>query len=128
MQQEISMPNANDFLPGAFLNAVSIPVGVRISAKITKVEPHKFDDGFKLVVYTDGTKGVPLNKTRGQVLINAFGQDYANWIGATIVIYRGETRFGGQRVASVEIEAPITSAPPHGRVPDGPDGDETVPL
>lgn len=110
------MPNANDFLPGAFLNAVSIPVGVRINAKITKVEPHKFDDGFKLVVYTDGTKGVPLNKTRGQVLINAFGQDYAKWIGAPIVIYRGETRFGGQRVASVEIEAG----------PDSPDND--IPL
>jgi hypothetical protein len=116
MQQELSMPNANDFLPGAFLNAVSIPVGVRINAKITKVEPHKFDDGFKLVVYTDGTKGVPLNKTRGQVLINAFGQDYAKWIGAPIVIYRGETRFGGQRVASVEIEAG----------PDSPDND--IPL
>jgi hypothetical protein len=40
LQQELSMPNANDFLPGAFLNAVSIPVGVRISAKITKVDMH----------------------------------------------------------------------------------------
>ena len=47
------MPNANDFLPGQYLNAAAIPVGVRISAKITKVEPHKFDDGkSKLVVFT----------------------------------------------------------------------------
>jgi hypothetical protein len=127
------MPNANDFLPGAFLNAVSIPVGVRTAAKITKVEPHKFDDGFKLVVYTDKTKGIPLNKTRGQVLIDAFGLDYAHWVGATIVIYRGETRFGGQRVASVEIEAPDgiegVAPPSHGRTPDAPnEPDDDIPF
>jgi hypothetical protein len=122
------MPNANDYLPGAFLTAASIPVGARINATITKVEPFKFDKGPKLVVYTDATKGIPLNKTRGQVLINAFGLDYVNWIGAMIVIYRGETRYGGQRVASVEIEAPTNDTPPHRHVPDGPDGDDTIPL
>ena len=126
------MPNANDYLPGAFLNAASIPVGARINATITKVEPFKFDNGSKLVVYTDATKGIPLNKTRGQVLINAFGLDYVNWIGAMIVIYRGETRFGGQRVASVEIEATNgkgVAPPPHHRTPDGPDSlDDDVPL
>jgi hypothetical protein len=124
------MPNANDYLPGAFLNAAAIPPGAHIRAKITKVEPHKFDKDEKLVVSTNSTKGIVLNKGRGQVLINAFGLDYADWIGAEIIIYRGETRFGGQRVASVEIEALNGSGgvtPPHVRVPDGPDEDD-IPL
>ena len=123
------MPNANDFLPGQYLNAAAIPIGVRINAKITKVEPHKFDDGkSKLAVFTNATKPIVLNKGRGQVLIGAFGHDYAKWTGAEIIIYRGETRFGGQRVASVEIEASNGSgggAPMHDRVPDGPDEDDT---
>ena len=46
------------------------------------------------------------------MLIGAFGYDYANWTGAEIIIYRGETRFGGQRVASVEIEASNGSGAP----------------
>jgi hypothetical protein len=126
------MPNANDFLPGQYLNAAAIPVGARIRAKITKVEPHKFDDGkSKLVIFTNSTKGIVLNKGRGQVLIGAFGHDYAKWPGAEIIIFRGETRFGGQRVASVEIEASNGSgdgAPMHDRVPDGPDEDGDTPL
>ena len=145
------MPNANDFLPGDFLNAAAIPAGVRIQAKVTKVVPHKFDDGLKLVVYTDATKGVPLNKTRGLVMINAFGLDYNSWVGQEIVVYRGETRYGGQRVPSVEIEAVGATAitverrsaitgrlagagngqppasPPIDRVPDGPDDEPDGP-
>lgn len=99
-------PNATDYLTSNYFKGVALEPDVIIETKIVSVRDREFDDGPKVIVYTDYQgKGLVLNQTKLQTLISAYGLNYDNWIGKTILIKRGTTMYGADRVACVEIEA-----------------------
>jgi hypothetical protein len=65
-----------------------------------------FDSGSKL----------GLNATNTKILIRAYGSDSREWIGQTVELYLGTTRYEGQDHESVLVR-PISAAPPKGQEP-----------
>jgi hypothetical protein len=97
--------NASDFFTSNLLNATSIPADVRIEATVVSARPREFDDGLKLIIYTDYRgKGVVLNQTRLGALVEAWGLNYEDWAGKQIIISQGSTTYGGKAVPCVKIE------------------------
>jgi hypothetical protein len=135
MAMDMSRFTGSNYITADYLK--SLGPNVRIEAKIVSVAIRDFDgDGEKPVVYTDYQgKGVVLNPTRAKVLYAAFGPNDDNWVGKTIVIFLGETTYGGKKTGCVEIEAVgaqrigseqrrairgDNGAPPIDEAPDGP--------
>jgi hypothetical protein len=101
------MSNAGEFLTSKFLNAMSLEPGVQYEATVLGTYRHTFENGeTKLMVVTDYLeKGISLNQTRLQAMINAFGvNDEVNWPGKKVVIYQGDTLYLGKPVKCVVIE------------------------
>jgi hypothetical protein len=120
--------NASDFFNNNLLNAAAIPVDVRIEAAIVSVRPRDFDDGAKLVVYTDYRgKGLVLNQTRLGALVDAWGIVFEDWVGKQIVISRGMTKYQNKDVPCIDVEpvvserlaAPSVTQPPRPAVGGG---------
>jgi hypothetical protein len=105
------MTTADEFFTGNWINAKSLDPKIKQQAKITSVGPYEFEDGTrKLTIRTDYRgKGIVLNQTRLAVLVDAFGVNYANWVGKEILIYQGETSYQGRPEKCVVIEAVVPS-------------------
>jgi hypothetical protein len=79
MERNSPMPLATDFLNSNYFRAEDLDPNVVIETTIVSVRPREFEDGSKLVVYTDHQgKGVVLNQTRLKALITAFGPNFDN--------------------------------------------------
>jgi hypothetical protein len=99
------MTSATDFLNSNFFTGEGLDRNVRIETKIVSTRSREFEDGLKLVVYTDYLgKGVVYNQTKLKATIAAWGANLDNWIGKTIIISRGTALFSGKPMASVEVE------------------------
>jgi hypothetical protein len=68
----------------------------------------------KLVAYCDGQeKALVLNKTNATALANAFGKQYANWVGHHIELFSAPTSYGdGVRVRPLRKPATVAEPDP----------------
>lgn len=74
---------------------------------ISTVEIREVGDERKPVIFfTEKDKGVVLNKTKNQFLIDAFGDDTDMWTGKTIVMQEGVTHYQGRQVACIDFRKP----------------------
>src|SRR5262249_18336155 len=74
----------------------------------------------KLVTYFEGQeKALVLNRTNATALANAFGKQYASWVGQAIELFSVPTSFGeGVRVRPLRKPATVTEPDPdHDAVP-----------
>jgi hypothetical protein len=99
------MPLATDFLNSNYFRAEDLDPNVRIETTIVDVRPREFNDGTKLVVYTDHQgKGVVLNQGRLATMIAAYGVAYTGWPGKQIIIRQGSTLYQGKPTTAIVIE------------------------
>ena len=99
------MPLATDFLNSNYFRAEDLDPNVLIESTIVDVRPREFDDGTKLVAYTDHQgKGLVLNQGRLATVIAAFGVDYTGWPGKQIIIRQGSTLYQGKPVPAIVVE------------------------
>jgi hypothetical protein len=68
----------------------------------------------KLVAYFDGQeKALVLNKTNATTLANAFGKQYANWVGQHVQLFTAPTSYGdGVRVRPLRKPASVAEPDP----------------
>jgi hypothetical protein len=74
-----------------------------------------------------GTKAIVVNKTNAITLGDAFGKDFAMWIGKNITITPENTTFGGKLVKALRLYPTQSSVPPPPAPPDELD-DKTIPF
>jgi hypothetical protein len=115
------MPLATDFLNSNYFRAEDLDPNVLIETTIVDVRPREFDDGTKLVAYTDHQgKGVVLNQGRLATMIAALGVDYTGWPGKQIIIRQGSTLYQGKTVPAIVVEpvvpTRIAAKPRQGRI------------
>lgn len=102
------MRKMTEYLSSNLINAETLELGVRYRHEIVEVRERDFEkDGVKPVVYFEFGEGCVLNQTRLRVCIGAFGPNDANWLGKTIIYYRGKTIYGGKEVACIVFEPVI---------------------
>ena len=99
------MPLATDFLNSNYFRAEDLDPNVLIESTIVDVRPREFDDGTKLVAYTDHQgKGLVLNQGRLATVIAAFGVDYTGWPGKQIILYPQLVPFKNSVVEAVRAK------------------------
>jgi hypothetical protein len=89
---------------------------------IVSVEPGKYD---KPVVTFDCGDKLGLNKTSVNALMKAYGKDGRDWIGKTIELYIGPTKFNDEERDSV-LARPVT--PPAPKPGKNEDMDDDIPF
>jgi hypothetical protein len=66
----------------------------------------------KLVVsFSNGPKGLPLNRTNNRTIRGAYGDDTTNWSGKSIVVFQAEVEFKGKLVAGLRVRIPPPKQP-----------------
>lgn len=88
------------------LKAEEIGAKKRVPVTIDHVEMEKVGDDTKPVLYFVGKeKGLVLNKTNTNALIDILGTDESDeWIGAKVVLYTTMVDYQGKRVPAIRID------------------------
>ena len=84
----------------------------RINVTIDRVEMEKVGDDTKPVLYFVGKeKGLALNKTNTNALIEILGSDESDdWMGRTVTLYTTMVDYQGKRVLAIRIDEPTVPA------------------
>jgi hypothetical protein len=91
------------------LKAIDLPEGAAVKVIISHFEMEEMPEGDekKCVVYFSGKeKGLILNVTNRDVLLELFGDNIDKMIGQEVVIYRTTTKFKGETVPAIRIRGP----------------------
>lgn len=86
-------------------------------AKVTmaQVEKEKMGDDMKLVLYFKGKeKGLVLNKTNSNTIVDGYGDDTDDWFGNDIILFSVMTDFQGKVGPAIRCRVPTARdrAPP----------------
>ena len=86
-------------------------------------EEDKYDDGAYPVLYLHGLrKGIKLNKTNCNILINKFGNDTSSYVNQMVEVYVGRTSFAGKPTVGLMIREDVQQQQPvgatHAQQPD----------
>lgn len=76
------------------------------------------DDGHKPIVYFhELEKGLVLNKTNAEMIVQMYGDDTDRWTGQRIEMYAAPTQYKGQSKMGLRVLAPAPALPAHGPAP-----------
>ena len=133
-----------DVFPGKYLRAADLGTAEPV-VTIKTVKMEDLGDETKAVVYFEGKdRGVVLNKTNWNMLVELTGEDDSDhWAGHRIRLFVAKVDFQGKRVPSIRIKEanggvaakkvrpPAVIEPPHDggdEPPGGDDDDDRVPF
>lgn len=128
-----------DAFPSNYLKAADLQ-GRAVRVTIDSVTMEKIGDDQKMVLHFVGKdKGIVLNKTNANRIVEASGSDETDdWEGWSITLYSCKVDYQGKRVDAIRVDdRPGASKPPVRRAPvrhapepppvEGEDGDGYVP-
>ena len=130
------MTKFSEAFPSRYARASDLN-GHETKVRISCVKPEFIGNEEKHVVYFVGKqKGLVLNKTNGNVLAQAYGDDFDDWREAEAVLYPATVDFKGTAMEAIRLKIPPrgrkvevaaydeTSPPPHTEAPAAPFADE----
>ena len=86
---------------------------------MANVEKEEIGKEMKLVLYFKGKeRGLVLNKTNSNTIVDAYGDDTEDWFGKEIVLFPIMTDFQGKSVEAVRVRAPMPKDRPQQRRED----------
>jgi|TARA_R100000306_G_C4364073_1_gene136734 hypothetical protein len=116
------MPSINEFFPSKYISANDLMENGTTprewNVTIRNLEWGDMGDGKRkpVLTFTNAEKPLVLNVTNKNTIVDAFGNDYANWAGKVVTLYPERTQFKGETTLGVRIKvqsgAPIKHAPP----------------
>ncbi len=107
--------NMNDAFPSKYLKAADLK-GQRVRVTMEDVNMASFDSGDEpkpCVVFRGKKKGLVLNKTNSNTIVDIYGPDTDAWFGKDITIYPTTTEYQGRMAdcIRVQVESRQTSQP-----------------
>lgn len=100
--------NINDAFPSKYLKASDLPEEGTQSFTIEKVEIEEIgrDKERKPVIYfEEDHKGLVCNKTNARTIAKVLGtEEFTDWTGGKINLYRAEVEFQGEMVESIRVK------------------------
>lgn len=115
----------NSAFPSEYLRACDLQ-GKDFTLKMRSVSMAEMQDGErKPVVYFEGAdKGLILNKTNCNAIIDLYGSDSDKWIGQEVILFPTQTDFQGRQVECIRVRlrkpAPAVPQEPSGSGEDTP--------
>ena len=125
--------NLNDAFPSKYLKAGDLPEEGSQTVTIEKIglEEVGRDKQTKPVIYFEELdRGLVCNKTNARTIARALGsEDFDDWIGRKIALYRADVDFQGEMVEAIRVRLPKAPAPLRkaSTVPSD-DEDEDIPF
>jgi hypothetical protein len=105
----------SEAFPSNWLKASDLQ-GHTIKVQIKDVVLEDVGDGEKpILTFIGKDKGLVLNKTNANMIVDAYGDDTDNWTGKDLEIFPDKTSFKGQIVSCIRVRTP---APPPSAVAD----------
>ena len=115
----------------AILLPEDTPVVLTMSGVKTELVGQGNDAENKAVLYFQGKdKGLILNKTNGNTIMDLYGEDSDEWIGQKIAIFRTTTDYAGKTVECIRVKPskPKGAAAPAKEAAESFGDDEEVPF
>src|SRR6516164_2309386 len=98
--------NINDVFPSKYLKASDLK-GRRIEVVMADVKTEKLGDDFKPILSFKGKdKGLVLNKTNANAIIDAYGPESDDWFGQPIILFEAMVEFQGKRGPAIRVDVP----------------------
>lgn len=93
--------------PSKYISAADLQ-GRAVRVHIDRVEMGQFNDGkSKPIAYFQGkSKGLALNKTNANTIMNSYGPNTDDWAGAEVELFPAEVDFQGKMVQAVRVRVP----------------------
>ena len=116
-----------------YLKAIMLPEDTPVVVTMASVETESLGQGRdaedKAVLYFQGKdKGLVLNKTNGNTVIELYGADSDDWVGQKIALFRTTTDYAGKTVECIRIK-PTKPKGPAAAAPAADDfEDEAIPF
>src|SRR5690349_5780858 len=96
---------ASAMFPSEYLRAADLGSPALVTIKTVEIR-EVGDERKPVIFFLEKDKGVVLNKTKNNFLIDAFGDDTDGWSGKKIVIQEGVTQFQGKQMACIDFRKP----------------------
>ncbi len=106
----------SEMFPSKFLKAADLN-GNSVNAIIEQVEIQdvvgqgKKQDHKPVVFFQGKEKGLVCNKTNGQAIADAYGDDTEAWQGKELEVYPDRTSFQGKLVDCIRVRIPVPPEP-----------------
>jgi hypothetical protein len=117
--------------PSKYLKAADLQ-NRDVKVIMANVEKEKMGDDMKLVLYFKGKeKGLVLNKTNSNTIVDAYGDDTEHWYDNEIILFSVMTDFQGKIGPAIRCRAPTARdrAPPRqDQISSGPAGNDYKPV
>jgi hypothetical protein len=90
--------------PSDFLKAADLQ-GREVTVTMAGVQMEKLGDEEKPVLFFEGKdRGLVLNKTNANTIIDMFGPETKDWAGKRVIIFPTQTDFQGRQVACIRVK------------------------
>ena len=134
--------NINDAYPSKYLKTTDLPDEGSQPVTIEKIileEVGKDRETKPVIYFEEFSKALVCNKTNARTIARALSsEDFDDWIGRRIALYRTEVEFGGEMMEGIRVKAaksptkpaekPATPAAVRTRVTEPADGDDGIPF
>ncbi len=98
--------NINEAFPSNYLKATDLQ-GRRVEVTMADVKTEKLGEDFRPVLSFKGKeKGLVLNKTNANAIIDAYGPETDDWFGKPVVLFEAMVEFQGRRVPAIRVDVP----------------------
>lgn len=96
----------SETFPSKYLSAADLQ-GREPKVIMANVEMEKLGNDMKPVLYFKGKeKGLCLNKTNGNTIASAYGDDTEDWFGREIVLFQVITDYQGKTTPAIRVRIP----------------------
>ena len=110
--------NISDAFPGSYLKCADLR-GARVPVRIESVQMEDIGTDSKPVVYFMGKdRGLVLNKTNANAIVDVLGDDTDHWHGKTITLFPAKTDYAGKLVDCIRIDATQIASDPQPAQPN----------
>lgn len=104
--------------PSKYLKAADLK-DRNVLVVMANVEKEEIGKDMKLILYFKGKdRGLVLNKTNSNSIVEAYGDDTDDWFGKELVLFPVMTDFQGKSVEAVRVRAPQAKDRPQQRRTD----------
>jgi hypothetical protein len=105
--------NIEEAFPSKYLKASDLK-GQRVTVKMDRVETETMGDDHKVILYFQGKeKGLVLNVTNKNMIVDLYGYETEDWVGQPIVLYEAMVQFRDKMVPALRVMKPPARRPQH---------------
>lgn len=128
--------NIEEAFPSKYLKAADLQ-GQQVTVRMERIERDNVGDDSKVILYFQGKeKGLVLNVTNKNMIVDLYGPETDDWQGQPIILYEAMVQYQSKMVPAIRVKgqprAPIRPAKPTEKIQHDPRGnsdmDDAVPF